>query len=62
MSGLNLNDMLDFVLWVRQDFKTRPLEEIFRPEHLAQLRAEGYSDEDIRRVLVPPVAEEFHED
>jgi hypothetical protein len=62
MADLRLNELLDFALRVREDLATLPLEFLLRPEVLDRLRAEGYSDEDIRRAMVPPVAEEFHED
>jgi len=52
MNNLYLNERLEFYQRMRAYFRTTPLEDIYQPDILAALRADGITDEDIRKLLL----------
>ncbi len=49
---LRLNESFEFMLKARKYLRTAPLEDIFKPEVLAAVRADGLTDEDIRNRMM----------
>jgi hypothetical protein len=52
MKDLQLNERLELYQWMREYFRTIPLEDIYRPEILAAMRADGLTDEGIRKLIL----------
>ncbi len=49
---LHLNESFELMLEARKYLRSAPLEDIFKPEVLAALHADGLTDEDIRNLLM----------